>query len=91
MTGRLTDASLVVGPAIAHHGWTQGDVAAFAGATVAGHVLECGAQPTGGTFAFFTELLDGGRHPGFRSPSWPRTGPGLWARPTARTPGCRRS
>ena len=65
MTGRVTDASLVVGPAIAHHGWTHRDVDALAGATVAGHVLECGAQATGGNFAFNTELPDGGRHPGF--------------------------
>jgi hypothetical protein len=65
VTGRVTDASLVVGPAIAHFGWTPGDLDALAGATVAGHVIECGAQATGGNFAFFTELPDGGRRPGF--------------------------
>ncbi|MGN9910685.1 acyclic terpene utilization AtuA family protein [Phytohabitans sp. LJ34] len=65
VTGRVTDASLVVGPAIAHFGWTRDDLDALAGATVAGHVLECGAQATGGNFAFFTELPDGGRRPGF--------------------------
>ncbi|GII25214.1 acyclic terpene utilization AtuA family protein [Planosporangium mesophilum] len=65
VTGRVTDASLVVGPAIAHFGWSRGDLDALAGATVAGHVLECGAQATGGNFAFFTELPDGGRRPGF--------------------------
>jgi hypothetical protein len=65
ITGRVTDASLVVGPAIAHFGWSRGDLDALAGATVAGHVLECGAQATGGNFAFFTELPDGGRRPGF--------------------------
>jgi Acyclic terpene utilisation family protein AtuA len=65
VTGRVTDASLVVGPAIAHHGWSRDDLDALAGATVAGHVLECGAQATGGNFAFFTELPDGGRRPGF--------------------------
>jgi Acyclic terpene utilisation family protein AtuA len=65
VTGRVTDASLVVGPAIAHFGWTRDDLDALAGATVAGHILECGAQATGGNFAFFTELPDGARHPGF--------------------------
>ena len=65
VTGRVTDASLVVGPGIAEFGWDRADLDALAGATVAGHVLECGAQATGGNFAFFTELPDGGRHPGF--------------------------
>jgi hypothetical protein len=64
VTGRVTDASLVVGPAIAHHGWARTDYDALAGATVAGHILECGAQATGGNFAFFTELKDP-RQPGF--------------------------
>ncbi|WP_233565029.1 acyclic terpene utilization AtuA family protein [Micromonospora musae] len=65
VTGRVTDASLVVGPAIAWYGWTRDDLDALAGATVAGHLVECGAQVTGGNFSFFTELPDGGRRPGF--------------------------
>ena len=64
ITGRVTDASLVTGPAIAHFGWTRDDLDALAGATVAGHVIECGAQATGGNYAFFTELGELGR-PGF--------------------------
>ncbi|HKT01738.1 MAG TPA: acyclic terpene utilization AtuA family protein [Rugosimonospora sp.] len=64
ITGRVTDASLVVGPAIARYGWTRDDLDALAGATVAGHILECGTQATGGNYAFFTELADA-RHPGF--------------------------
>jgi hypothetical protein len=64
VTGRVSDASLVVGPAIARYGWSRDDVDALAGATVAGHILECGAQATGGNFSFFTELADM-RHPGF--------------------------
>ncbi|WP_230210131.1 acyclic terpene utilization AtuA family protein [Streptomyces kaniharaensis] len=55
VTGRVTDAALVVGPAIAHFGWTPDDLDALAGAVVAGHVLECGAQATGGNYAFFRE------------------------------------
>jgi hypothetical protein len=65
VTGRVTDASLLVGPAIARHGWTRADLDALAGATVAGHIVECGAQATGGNFAFFGELPDRGRRPGF--------------------------
>ncbi|SCL39915.1 Protein of unknown function [Micromonospora pallida] len=65
VTGRVTDASLLVGPAIAHFGWGRDDLDALAGATVAGHLIECGAQVTGGNFSFFTELPDGGRRPGF--------------------------
>ncbi len=63
VTGRVTDASLVVGPAAAHFGWARDDWDALAGATVAGHVLECGAQATGGNYSFFTELDV--RHTGF--------------------------
>ncbi|WP_245712956.1 acyclic terpene utilization AtuA family protein [Micromonospora nigra] len=65
VTGRVTDASLVVGPAVARFGWGRDDLDALAGATVAGHLLECGAQVTGGNFSFFTELPDGGHRPGF--------------------------
>ena len=55
VTGRVTDASLVVGPAAAHFGWARDDWDRLAGATVAGHVLECGAQATGGNYSFFAE------------------------------------
>ncbi|MBM0276372.1 acyclic terpene utilization AtuA family protein [Micromonospora tarensis] len=65
VTGRVTDASLVVGPAIARYGWHRDDLDELAGATVAGHLVECGAQVTGGNFSFFTELPDGGHRPGF--------------------------
>lgn len=63
VTGRVTDASLVVGAAAAHFGWRRDDWDALAGAVVSGHLLECGAQATGGNFAFFREL--DGRRPGF--------------------------
>jgi hypothetical protein len=63
VTGRVTDASLVVGPAAAHFGWRRDDWDALAGAMVAGHVLECGAQATGGNYSFFTEI--DARRPGF--------------------------
>lgn len=60
VTGRVTDASVVVGPAIAHHGWTPADHDALAGAVVAGHVIECGTQATGGNFSGFTDLFRAG-------------------------------
>ncbi|KQX84020.1 MULTISPECIES: acyclic terpene utilization AtuA family protein [Streptomyces] len=53
VTGRVTDAALVTGPAAAHFGWGPEDHDALAGAVVAGHVLECGTQATGGNYAFF--------------------------------------
>jgi hypothetical protein len=58
VTGRVTDASLVVGPAAAHFGWPRTSYDALAGAVVAGHVIECGPQATGGNYAFFRELPD---------------------------------
>ncbi|HVU89632.1 MAG TPA: acyclic terpene utilization AtuA family protein [Pirellulales bacterium] len=61
---RVTDASVVVGPAAFHFGWSRTDWDRLAGAVVAGHVLECGAQATGGNYAFFREV-PGLEHPGF--------------------------
>ncbi|MEV1062340.1 acyclic terpene utilization AtuA family protein [Streptomyces sp. NPDC050263] len=55
VTGRVTDAALVMGPAAAHFGWAPGEYDRLAGAVVAGHVLECGTQATGGNYAFFRE------------------------------------
>lgn len=54
VTGRVTDAALVTGPAAAHFGWGPEEHDALAGAVVAGHVLECGTQATGGNYAFFS-------------------------------------
>ena len=64
VTGRVTDASVIVGPAAAHHGWKRTQYDELAGAVVAGHVIECGCQATGGNYAFFSEIRDFGR-PGF--------------------------
>ncbi|HTL24555.1 MAG TPA: acyclic terpene utilization AtuA family protein, partial [Mycobacteriales bacterium] len=55
VTGRVTDASLVVGPAAARFGWARDDWDALAGAVVAGHVIECGTQATGGNYAFWQD------------------------------------
>ena len=56
VTGRVSDASVVVGPAAWHHGWVPTDFDQLAGAVAAGHVIECGAQATGGNYAFFAEV-----------------------------------
>ncbi|MBV9321957.1 MAG: DUF1446 domain-containing protein [Mycobacterium sp.] len=58
VTGRVTDASVIVGPAAAHFGWGRTDYDELAGAVVAGHVIECGIQATGGNYAFFTQVPD---------------------------------
>lgn len=58
VTGRVTDASVIVGPAAAHFGWQATDHDALAGAVAAGHVIECGTQATGGNYCFFTEVPD---------------------------------
>ncbi len=56
VTGRVTDAALVVGPALHAFGWSDADLDAIAGAVVAGHVIECGAQCCGGNYAFFEDV-----------------------------------
>jgi len=77
ITGRVTDAALVIGPAAWWHGWSlpagspttaagTAGLDALAGALVAGHVIECGAQATGGNYPFFADVpgLPAGRLPG---------------------------
>ena len=56
ITGRVTDAAVTCGPAAWHHGWHRDDFDQLAGAVVAGHVIECSAQATGGNYSFFTEI-----------------------------------
>ncbi|MFD7338194.1 acyclic terpene utilization AtuA family protein [Streptomyces violascens] len=56
VTGRVTDAALVTGPAAWWFGWGPEEYDALAGAVVAGHVLECGTQATGGNYSFFTDF-----------------------------------
>ncbi|MDJ0386451.1 acyclic terpene utilization AtuA family protein, partial [Streptomyces sp. G-G2] len=63
VTGRVTDAALVSGPAAWWFDWAAGDHDRLAGAVVAGHVLECGTQATGGNYSFFTRHAP--HHPGF--------------------------
>ncbi len=58
VTGRVTDAALVVGPGMWHFGWGGDDLDALAGAVAAGHIIECGCQATGGNYSFFGEVPD---------------------------------
>ena len=58
ITGRVADASVVVGPAAWWWGWSPDDYDALAGAMAAGHVIECGPQTTGGNFSGFAALPD---------------------------------
>lgn len=61
---RVTDAALAVGPAAWAFEWSRTDWNQLAGAVVAGHILECGAQATGGNFSFFDDV-PAGDLPGF--------------------------
>jgi len=56
ITGRVTDAAVVCGPAAWHHGWSRSDWNQLAGAVVAGHLIECSSQVTGGNYSFFKEV-----------------------------------
>lgn len=54
--GRVADAALAAGPAAWHFEWKQDDWDRLAGAYAAGHVIECGAQATGGNYSFMDEV-----------------------------------
>lgn len=53
---RVTDAAVVIGPAAWKFNWNRDDYDALAGALAAGHIIECGAQATGGNYSFFQEV-----------------------------------
>ncbi|MEE9392468.1 MAG: acyclic terpene utilization AtuA family protein [Planctomycetota bacterium] len=58
IAGRATDPSLVVAPLMHEFGWDWNDYDKIAAATVAGHIVECGAQCTGGNFVHWREVPD---------------------------------
>ncbi len=66
ITGRVTDAAVTCGPAAWHHGWSRTDLDQLAGGVVAGHIIECSAQVTGGNYSFFHEI-DGRNEVGGRA------------------------
>jgi hypothetical protein len=63
ITGRVTDAALVVGAGAWWHDWSRSDYDALAGAVAAGHIIECGPQATGGNYSQLAEVTDR-RYPG---------------------------
>ncbi len=65
VTGRVTDASVVIGPAASHFGWSPTQYDELAGAMVAGHIIECGTQATGGNFSGFRSFKPDTRPLGF--------------------------
>jgi Acyclic terpene utilisation family protein AtuA len=58
LCGRITDTALALAPMIHEFGWTDGDWNHLAAGTIAGHIIECGAQCTGGNFSRFWEVPD---------------------------------
>lgn len=58
LTGRVADASLTVGPVVDRFGWSWDDWDRLAGASVAGHLIECGAQVTGGLWEDWPHMPD---------------------------------
>ena len=52
---RVTDAAVVIGPAAWRFNWSRDNYDALAGSLAAGHIIECGAQATGGNYSFFEE------------------------------------
>lgn len=65
LTGRCVDSALVLGPLIAHFGWAADDYDRLSAGSLAGHVLECGAQATGGISTDWREVADGWDEMGF--------------------------
>lgn len=56
VTGRCVDSAVTLGVGIHHFGWLRDDLDALAGGSLAGHILECGPQATGGNFTDWRDV-----------------------------------
>ncbi|WP_090137749.1 acyclic terpene utilization AtuA family protein [Limnohabitans sp. DM1] len=63
ITGRGVDSAVTLGPLIHEFGWTASDYDALAGGSLAGHIIECGCQATGGLHTDWQDV-----------PDWPHIG-----------------
>ena len=58
LAGRVSDPGLVLGPAIYEFGWVKENINRLASGTLAGHIIECGAQCTGGNYSNWQDVPD---------------------------------
>jgi len=65
ITGRVTDTGLTLGPLVHEHGWRADDWDKMAAGTIAGHIIECGAQSSGGNLLKDWQKVKGMANPGF--------------------------
>lgn len=65
VTGRVTDTGLTLGPIFHEFGWSPDDWDKVAAGTVAGHIIECGAQASGGNLLKGWRAVRGMENPGF--------------------------